>query len=167
MTLVDGDVLESHKPFTRRDVGGDLEAHFGVLPSAPCGVRAWTTTACWTTFPDLKPVTAAVVAGDGAGGLGHVHEGWAGMLNGLPVPDLGTDCIACLDCVGLRGGVGGALVASQVWAVDDFGGVRGHVGVGVLADVGVVCAYLLAVVGEDGEDVVGFGCRDGDEAREE
>lgn len=65
----------------------------------------------------LEPISRSVVAADGAGGLGHVEEPRAGVLDELVVEDLEANLVAGADLVGLGSGVGlSALVAAEVVA---------------------------------------------------
>ena len=155
MALVEADMLHTHEVLARRCLGRDGELHPVLLPRAPVSVLGSIALA-ETRLPHLEPVARSVVGGDGAGGLGHVEEARAGVLDELVVEELEPDLVAGVDLVGpdVAGGLG-PDVATEVLLVDDVG-EGGVVRVGVFADVRVLATLLLAVDEEDVEDVVGI-----------
>jgi len=156
MALVKTDVLEADEVFSRRDVLGDLELEAVLLPGAPRAVVAGAATAK-TRLPHLEPVAGAVVLGDLAGGLGHVDEARAWVLDGLAVEDLQRDLIARLDRIGLGNGLSSPVAAEVVGGQDV--GEGWVVRVAVFADIVVLAADGLAVDVEDVKDVVGLDKR--------
>jgi hypothetical protein len=155
MHLVNCNVLDAYEILPGGDILGDGEGDSIFLPRAPASVVVGLAAAK-TGLVDLEPVTRAVVGVDGAGGLGHVYEARAGVLNELVVPELEANLVAGLDGHGLGASGLGTRVATEVVRGDNIVGERGHVAVAVLADVGVVTTLGLAVDKQLAEDVVGL-----------
>ena len=89
-------------------VGPDSQLHFlaRVSPVEP------------PDYLHFEPVAGSIVVADVAGGLGHIEEARAGVLDELVVEQLKTDLVTGLDVhVGLGSGAGGTLVAPQVVAI--------------------------------------------------
>lgn len=156
VALVDGNVLDAHEVLAGRDGLRHRELDAVLLPRAPAGVLVGLAAVAEARLHHLEPVAVAVVAAHGAGGLGHVDEAGARMLDVLVEPELEADLVARLDGVGLGGAGLGALVAAQIGGVDDLAGERGLVRVAVLADVGEVLALGRAVDDQLAENVVGL-----------
>jgi hypothetical protein len=89
------------------------------------GGRVVACRLCLVIDLHLEPVTRAVVGSDAAGGLGHVKESRAGMLDELVVENLQADLVSGADFVGLGSRVGlGTLVASEIVAGSDLSAGR-------------------------------------------
>ena len=154
MALVDGDVLNADKVLASRNALLDGPLKAVLLPAVPGSVDTGLAGVDEAALHDLGPVTAAIVAGDAARGLGDVDEARAGVLDLLVESELEANLVTGLDGVGGNTSSLGSLVAPQVGGVDDVGSERGHVGVGVLAGVSIVTTNGLVVDHEAVEDVV-------------
>lgn len=76
------------------------------------------------------------------------------MFDEFVVPELEANLVASFDIVGLRSRSLRTFVTDEIWRIDDVLSEGRHVGVGVLADVGVIGADRFVVDDQLGEDVV-------------
>ena len=167
---VNTNVLKNHLVLSLGSVRGDTAGNVVPVVVAPGG-RGEVTTIADTLLVDLEPVTANSTVGlDAAGGLGHVDEAGARVLEFGTDGQLGADLVTSLDGQDLRlaGRGEGALVANDIGAigrgsVTDVGSrVGGELdgvvlgGAGRLADV--FEGGLLGAANDVGiEKVVGSG----------
>lgn len=155
VALVDGDVLNADEVLASRNVLLDGPLKAVLLPAVPGSVDTGLAGVLEAALHDLDPVTAAVVVGNAARGLGDVDESRAGVLDLLVVGELEANLVASLDGVGGNTTSLSALVAAKVGRVNNLAGERGHVRVGVLAGVSIVTTDGLVVDHKTVEDVVG------------
>jgi len=138
VTLVDGDVLSTHKVLASRDALLDGPLQAVLLPSRPGSVSTRGARVAEAGLHDLGPLARAVVVVDLAGSLGDVDKATAGVLDLLVVGKLEAELVAGLDSVGAGAAGLSTLVAAEVGGVDNLAGEGRHVRVAVLAGVGVV-----------------------------
>jgi hypothetical protein len=154
------------RTFTSRDFLLNSPLKAILLPGLPGCVDTGCGGVLEAGLHHLGPVTGTIVASDATGSLGDVNETRTRVLDELVEEELEAELVTGLDGVG--GGVASlsALVAAEVVGVDDIGGERGLVRVGVLASVGVVATDGLVVDEEAVEDVVGVGTGGGGQSDE-
>lgn len=124
---VNTNVLHADKVLSVGSVLGDLGSNPVPVVVAP-GSGGEVTTVANTLFVDLEPIARSVVGLDAAGGLGHVDQTGAGVLELGTYSQLEADLLAGVDRKDLR------LVSrgESALVADDIGTIDGR----AIADIG-------------------------------